>query len=227
LARTKAVLFDLDHTLLDTRKAERRALEAALGSVSLPFSPAILAHYREINDEVWAAYRRGETEPGRLSRDRFVRLVDRIGASRRLAGRLSRTYLEAMSGRGDLLPGCRSVLRALTPRYALGVVTNGTDAVQRARLRASGLMSLFAVVVTSEESGFTKPDPRILGLALARLGVRPGEALYVGDDLEVDGGAARRARVPFLWLTASGKDFRPTVRSLAEIPPLLAARETA
>ena len=79
-------------------------------------------------------------------------------------------------------------------------MTNGYDRVQRGRLRAARLEGLFDVVVTSESCGFAKPDPRILGVALAALGLRPGEALYVGDDPRTDGGAARGAGVRFCWL---------------------------
>jgi putative hydrolase of the HAD superfamily len=107
----------------------------------------------------------------------------------------------------------------------LGVVTNGIDRVQRARLAVSGLAPLFATVVTSESAGFTKPDPRILGVALAELGLAPREAVYVGDDPEVDGGAARAAGVRFLWLDRDGAPRRATrqarVGSLAEVPAAL------
>jgi putative hydrolase of the HAD superfamily len=117
------------------------------------------------------------------------------------------------------------MLRALGARYALGVVTNGIDSVQRSRLRHSGLEGHFEVVVTSEGCGFTKPDPRILKVALQSLGLRPGEAVYVGDDLEVDGGAARRASVPFVWLSGTGAPGTARVGSLGEIPALLRARD--
>src|SRR5262249_61458859 len=59
-------------------------------------------------------------------------------------------------------------------------------------------------VVTSEGCGFRKPDPRIVEAALAALGVSPREALYVGDDLETDGGAARAAGVAFCWMDRIG-----------------------
>jgi putative hydrolase of the HAD superfamily len=114
-------------------------------------------------------------------------------------------YLDALAARGDRLPGCREVLRELSSRgVRLGVVTNGIDRVQRARLKAARLESFFAVVVTSEGCGFAKPDPRILEVALAPLAVGPRQALYVGDDLRTDGGAAAAARVPFCWIDRGG-----------------------
>jgi putative hydrolase of the HAD superfamily len=84
------------------------------------------------------------------------------------------------------------------------VVTNGIDRVQRARLAASRLGSFFETVVTSEGCGYAKPDPRILHVALDALGVVPRDAMYVGDDPEVDGRAAAAAGVAFCWIDRGG-----------------------
>jgi FMN phosphatase YigB (HAD superfamily) len=80
------------------------------------------------------------------------------------------------------------------------VVTNGIDHVQHARLAASGLRPFFETVVTSEGCGYAKPDPRIVHTALRALGVAAREAVYVGDDVAVDGGAARAAGAGFVWV---------------------------
>jgi putative hydrolase of the HAD superfamily len=138
---------------------------------------------------------------------------------------LGRTYLDRLSARGDLLPGCRPVLRALRERYRLAVVTNGIDRVQRSRLRASGLAPFFEVIVTSEGSGFAKPDPRILQAALDGLGVPAREAVYVGDDAAVDGATARAAGAAFIWVDRGdpvrGRRPRARIVNLRELLALL------
>lgn len=223
----KAVLFDLDHTLLDFDRAQRRALAAALDRFGLPFSAAVLEQYRGINDALWELYRRGEIRSSILAKERFRRLLAHLGADQRGAAVLSESFLDALSARGDLLPGCRAALRRLGRRFRLGVVTNGIDRVQHARLAASRLARHFEVVITSEACGFAKPDPRILEAALAALKLRPRDAVYVGDDPAVDGAAARAARVPFVWLDDGRHRPRgiPTprrrVRHLAELETLL------
>jgi 2-haloacid dehalogenase len=135
-----------------------------------------------------------------LARERFRRLLEHVGGDRRRAAALARAYLAGLSARGDLLPGTRALLRRLRRRFRLGVVTNSLERVQRGRLRASGLDGVFDVVVTSEACGYAKPDPRIIHVALDALAVRPRQALFVGDDLDVDGGAARAAGVAFCWI---------------------------
>ena len=185
----------------------------------------MLAAYQRINHELWAAFRRGEITQHALARERFRRLLRESGGDPARAGRLGAAYLERLSGRGDRLPGCRPALRALGRRYRLGIVTNGIDRVQRSRLAASGLAPLFETVVTSQGCGFAKPDPRILHVALDALGVAPRHAVYVGDDVAVDGAAARAAGVPFVWMDRGDRvrGLRPrrSVASLLELDRLL------
>jgi putative hydrolase of the HAD superfamily len=97
---------------------------------------------------------------------------------------------------------------ALRRRFRLGVVTNGIDRVQRARLAASGLAPLFDVIVTSQSCGYAKPDPRILQVALEALRAQAREAVYVGDDPATDGAAAAAAGVRFVWMDGRRGDGR-------------------
>jgi FMN hydrolase / 5-amino-6-(5-phospho-D-ribitylamino)uracil phosphatase len=115
----------------------------------------------------------------------------------------------------------------LKERFSLAVVTNGIDGVQRSRLRAARIDVFFRIVVTSEGCGFAKPDPRIVGVALDALGVAPRQALFVGDDIRVDGEAARRAGVRFVWMNR-GNPVAPGMRRprtfitrLSELPAVL------
>ena len=149
---------------------------------------------------MWRAYQRGEIDPATLARERFCRLLGEMGRDAAEGGALGAAYIEALSRRGDVVPGGRSALAAVARRARVGAVTNGIDRVQHARLEAAGIARRFEVVVTSESCGFAKPDPRILHAALGALDVPPGEAVYVGDDAHADGGAAQAAGVRFWWI---------------------------
>lgn len=85
--------------------------------------------------------------------------------------------LEAHWGELPVWDGARELLQALRPHCLLGVVTNCSDRLGR---RAASLLGVdWDVVVTSEEAGFYKPDPRPYALALARLQVAPEDAAFV------------------------------------------------
>ncbi len=196
----RAVLFDLDHTLFDTEKTERLALRRVARAAGVPLGPRALETYRVVNTHVWGEYRAGRLTSKELRVLRFRLWLEAMGRDPSPAPGLAPLYLEEFSSRGDLIAGASAAVRGVRRMgLRLGVVTNGIDRVQRRRLRSSDLMSSFTVVVTSERAGFTKPDPRILELAATRLRVRPEQAVYVGDDAAVDGLAANRASVPFIW----------------------------
>jgi 2-haloacid dehalogenase len=205
-------------------------LRKALSSLGLRCPPSTVGAYQRINHDLWAAFRRGEITQPALARERFRRLLRRVGGDPRHARRLGATYLDLLSARGDRLPGCRPLLRQLRKTHRLGVVTNGIDRVQRSRLAASGLAPLFDVVVTSQSCGYAKPDPRILHVALDAMDVAPRHALYVGDDPATDGAAARAAGVRFVWMDRGqptrGRRPARRVQSLHDLARLLSAGAT-
>jgi putative hydrolase of the HAD superfamily len=208
----RAVLFDLDHTLFDTEKTERRALAEVARLAGIPLGARALLAYREANTHVWSEYRAGRVTSKELRVLRFHLWLEKLDRDPVHAKRLAPLYLERFSSRGDLIAGASSAIRSIGRLdVRLGVVTNGIDRVQRRRLRASDLMESFPVVVTSERAGITKPDPRIIEIALKRLRVKAEDAVYVGDDPHVDGLAANRAAVRFVWFNPRGEPLKPGV----------------
>jgi FMN phosphatase YigB (HAD superfamily) len=87
----------------------------------------------------------------------------------------------------------------------LVLVSDGIAAVQHAKLARTGLRGLFEHVVLSAEVGYRKPDPALLGHALARAGTARGAALMVGDSPGTDGAAAAAAGVDFCWVDRRGR----------------------
>ena len=67
----------------------------------------------------------------------------------------------------------------------LGLISN-IEQNMTATLDKLGLSSKLDIVVTSQDAGFTKPQPEIFQYALKKAGVKPAEAVYVGDQYQVD-----------------------------------------
>jgi 2-haloalkanoic acid dehalogenase type II len=110
----------------------------------------------------------------------------------------------------------------------LAVVSNGSERELEIIMKQAGLdASLFDAVVGADTFGSDKPDRRIFEGALRLLGVAPGEAAFVGDKPETDGGAAK-VGMRFFWLDRKGKGGAPEwserIESLAEMPGLVRPR---
>ncbi len=109
----------------------------------------------------------------------------------------------------------------------LGIVSNSDGRVEQA-LAEAGLREYFDVVIDSSLVGIEKPDPAIFQAALDALGVRPEEALYVGDLYEVDVVGARAAGIEAVLLTPAGSPSNRrchTAVSIAELVDSLLPRE--
>lgn len=84
----------------------------------------------------------------------------------------------------------------------IGIVTNGRVATQGAKIRSCGLLPYFDDVIISEEIEIAKPDPHILLLACKHLNVEIRETLFVGDNANTDIAGALAAGMDCLWITS-------------------------
>lgn len=85
----------------------------------------------------------------------------------------------------------------------LGLLTNGESRVQYAKIDLLGLREAFDRITVSEEAGCKKPDPRIFAMTLEPLGVRAEEAWYVGDHPHNDIFGAKAAGLTAVWKRGS------------------------
>jgi putative hydrolase of the HAD superfamily len=98
-------------------------------------------------------------------------------------------------------------------------------------LHSLELVSHFDFIAASARVGFEKPHPEIFRHALREAGVRPDEAMHVGDHIDADVQGAQAAGIaPVLidrrerFSQADMPDGVPLIRSLAELLPLVDAR---
>lgn len=105
-------------------------------------------------------------------------------------------YEKHADDRSRLYPGALDLLHNLRARgVRLAVVTNKPREACLALLRGLRVLDAFDAVMTPEDAGVRKPDPRFMLAALERLGVEPKDALVVGDgvqDVEAAKGAGIR-----------------------------------
>ncbi len=191
--RYRVYLLDADDTLLDFGRAERYAIERALREEGIGCGPEDFDAYRRINSELWADYEQGKI------RQRIV--VSLLVVCVCVKGEVLYVLCPFLLGcvfspAAFLTPGALEVVRELSKRAKLVMVTNGLSEVQRSRVRLSGLEPFFAGLCISGELGFPKPDPRMVDAALEMAGENDrAAALLAGDSESADIACAHRARV--------------------------------
>jgi putative hydrolase of the HAD superfamily len=123
-----------------------------------------------------------------------------------LARRLHEAYWSGYFGAMKVDDGCAALLRDWrTAGVRLAWVSNFTTERQILKLEALGLAAAADALVTSEEAGAEKPDPRVIDLALARLSAQAEHTWLVGDSAKDDvAGALARGLTP-IWLRREGE----------------------
>ena len=179
LQRPTALLFDLDGTLVDSRRDIADACNAARASHGLPPLPfdAIMLM---VGDGARALVARAfDTDPGSP-------LADAALAT------FKETYLARPAASTVLLPGAREILElARVEDLPCAVVTNKPRDVTMLLLEALGL-GLYFRAIWGGGDGPLKPSPAGVHDALGRLGVSPGGAWMIGDGPQ-DIGAGKAA----------------------------------
>lgn len=179
------VLFDLDDTLYPEADFVRSGFQAVAARVSeqwgLPVERARLALERALDQ-----HGRGRTIDHALTE---------LGlpVNPELVAGLVRVYREHVPTL-SLHPDAARALERLTARsIPMGLVTDGDPTVQRRKVDALGLNSVFKSLVYTWGRGpeFQKPHPSGFLEALQRLGVAPGDAVYIGDNPTKDFQGAR------------------------------------
>jgi phosphoglycolate phosphatase len=197
--RARAVLFDLDGTLIDSKGDIAAACNHALASLGRARLPEdAIAGF--VGDGARMLLARALALPPEDT------LVDQ-------AIPLFNAFYEAHpADHTTLLPGAREALEALVGR-PIGLVTNKPRGPTLAALSALGVLSRFAVVRTGSD-GPLKPDPRALTSALEVVGVAPADAWMVGDgDQDI-----RAGRAAGCFTVAVSGGFQPSARIAASAP---------
>ena len=103
----------------------------------------------------------------------------------------------AIGGHSDveLLPGAAAVLDDLHDQYALGLVTNGLQEIQQAKVHTFDITDMFDTLIFSTPETGLKPDPRPFKQALQNLGVAPENTVHVGNSRATDVGGAHAAGI--------------------------------
>ena len=198
----RAILWDVDGTLLDFKAAERTALDAAFRAFGLgPCGDVRIARYSVLNDRWWKALERGEVTKAQLLPGRFREFFAAEGLP--FTGDYDAFNDFYQIHLGDIIvfrDDAFQLVSDLTGQVKQYAVTNGTVTAQRRKLKNSGLGLLLDGVFISEEVGSEKPSPAYFDRVLSDLPpFDKREILIVGDSLTSDMTGGCQAGLRCCW----------------------------
>ena len=127
--------------------------------------------------------------------------LETAGRDPLLAQALSRQYILGQRSGHPLADGAGDLVLRAVSLGPVALVTNGPPDIQRLKLEQTGLADHFSAVVISGELGLGKPDPEVFMHAVGSLGVRPQDAVMVGDSWERDIEGALGAGLSAIWIS--------------------------
>ena len=217
------LLFDVDGTLFDFKKAEEEALRMTTEAYGISLDQEFLECYLSINQDLWKRFERGEVSLHTLLYTRFVRTFERMGID--IDGVIFEDDYQDNLGRGFFwLEEGESVCRRLSQNHDLYIITNGVARTQRSRLGGTSLGTMVKGVFISEEMGVRKPQKEFFEIVMSHIPqFDPSSALVIGDSLISDIQGGENAGLDTCWYNPhcqrNDSGFTPTyeITSLREL----------
>lgn len=207
----KAIIFDLDNTLVDFMKMKRDSIDAAIEAM---IDAGLDMPRGEIKSKIYNIYEAEGIEYQKIFDQFLTREMGGIDPKIHAAGIVA--YRKARDAALVPYPHVDYTLIELAKRgIKMAVISDAPKLQAWLRLCQLKLHHLFDCVVTFEDTGELKPNPAPFLKALQSLEVEPSEALMVGDWPERDVVGAKRLGIRTVFArygdtfdtTSSGADY--------------------
>lgn len=189
----KAVLFDLDGTLLNRDASLQKFIalqyDRLINSLACIPKETYLSRFIELD------------ERGYVWKDKvYQQLCNELSITTLKWENLLQDYLNHFKNSCIPFPHLFMMLDTLRSKsIQMGIITNGKGQFQMDNIEALGIDQYFQSIFISEWEGIKKPDRQIFCKALEQLRVLPEEAIFVGDHPENDVKAAQNAGMIGIW----------------------------
>ncbi len=193
----KAILFDLDNTLVDREASIRRYSEVFVRDFGryLSFFSA-----KTIADRLTTA-----DSGGHRKRDDLLKRICMWSEWQQQPDKifLERHWIWEFPPMAVAMSGADFILKKLTQAgIRVGVVTNGSIHSQHTKIMRLHLWPHLFTILVSEAKGIRKPDQRLFHIAINELGLTADDDVwFVGDHPEIDIIGAERAGLTGVWIT--------------------------
>lgn len=197
----KAILWDIDGTILDFKKAEYYGMKNCFVHFDLgECTDEMIERYSAINDRYWELLEEGRIEKEKVFTERFRDFfeTEKIGFTQ-----FEEFHLEYRKQLRDIIifrDNGYELLQELKGQIKQYAVTNGSYNVQKHKLEKSGLKELFDDCFISDQIGVEKPNVEFFNYVKKAIGdIRDSEMIIVGDSLTSDMRGGNNAGIACCW----------------------------
>ena len=218
----KVILWDVDGTLLDFKKAEYVAIKKCFEIFKLgECTDDMICRYSEINKRYWEKLERNEITKPEVLVNRFKDFFSVENIQTDCANEFNDEYQLQL---GETICFCDQsleLMKGLKGKVKQYAVTNGTKIAQDKKLQKSGLIDIFDGVFISEEVGCEKPGIEFFEKVFYEIGNYDKEdIMIVGDSLTSDIQGGNNAGIICCWYNPKHMENNSDLRIDYEIDDL-------
>ena len=221
MKKIKAILYDVDGTLLDFETQEEVALSYCFKKYNLgELSEEKLELYKRINLGYWEMFEKNLITKEKLVVKRFEDYLEALGVKLN-AEEVNDTYFSKLGDTIVFKDNSYELVKSLKGKIKQYVVTNGAIRVQKTKLAKSGFDKLMDDVFISDDVGYQKPRKEFFDAIKNRLGdIANDEILIVGDSLTSDMKLADNCNLISCFYNPKKKDYKVDFKIDYEISDL-------
>ncbi|MBE6718687.1 MAG: noncanonical pyrimidine nucleotidase, YjjG family [Ruminococcaceae bacterium] len=223
----KAVLIDIDNTLLDFIKSSEKAIEQIFFERGLPYDSHVIEVFKEVNDKLWDQIERSEITKPEMYKLRWKTVLEKLNISYD-SDELETVFRSTLSGIAEPVDNAYEMLEYLYPKYPLYTASNSSYEHQKKRLIKSDMIKYFTDIFVSEKVGALKPAKEYFDKCLSLMGdYTPNEIALIGDSLAADITGGNNYGLKTIWFNPDKLEIpdypKPdyTVSSLLEVLNIL------
>lgn len=177
----RAIIFDLDNTLIDFFNFKNKCLNAAVDAM---ISAGLKMKKKKTREIIWKLYKKFGWEYKYIFQEFLKKVSGRIDY--RILAHALIAYRKKRQGLLMPYPDVKKTLAKLKKQYKLALISDAPGLKVWIRLASMNIDRMFDVVMTFDDSGKRKPHKLPFKMAVKKLKVKPGEILMVGDSIRRD-----------------------------------------
>lgn len=208
----KAVLIDVDNTILDFDKCSEFAIQAACREFDMPFEHNLYVAFERINTSLWKELEKGLLTSEQLFSTRWNIIFGSMGMTISDGVAFENCFHKHLNLCAIPEDGANDALEYIASKYPVYAATNADFAQQRNRLQSANMLKYFSGLFVSEQIGFLKPRKEFFDVCFSRLnGLSPSDALLIGDSLSADIDGAKQYGMQTCWYNRKSISSPPDV----------------
>ena len=234
--KADAVFIDLDDTIWNFTANSAVSLKHTFNTFNIGRWCSSYDKFVELyslkNNEMWELYHYGKTDKETLGIERFKYPLVETGCDLpedelvELCSSMNQFYLKYLATLKELVPGAEDLLKYLSSKYKVGILSNGFKGIQQQKLKSAGVDGYIDLYVLSDEVGVTKPLRGIFDCALKCWNTTAENTVMIGDNYDADISGAHNAGWKTIFFNRKGAVVEnfvadATVDELEEIKGIL------